>query len=303
MSAILLALLPFVFVGAVLLMSRALVKPRAPAARAEEPTCGKCGYIVRGIAGWTCPECGSDLREVGIVAPGLRKALGTPARLGIWALVATAPALILGAVGASYLAPWDVTSTRNRAIFIQSPAVNAVIHVGQEGRQRVMGRPAHNHPLPPQTMTLSLRNVQTSDDMTVDLASGAARFADATGKVVTGTLDTAFVAAWLNANGVNGPTQHAADVLAAVDDMKSNGGGGFRNFSPNAARGNQPDVVAHPASSPFVVPSPTAITPFLPFVLAAMLWLSGLPLVLRRRGSTRRVVWGRVESPRDANQA
>jgi len=31
--------------------------------------CGKCGYSARGLPGLDCPECGSDLREVGIVLP------------------------------------------------------------------------------------------------------------------------------------------------------------------------------------------------------------------------------------------
>jgi len=32
----------------------------------DAPRCGQCHYIVRGITSLTCPECGSDLREVGI---------------------------------------------------------------------------------------------------------------------------------------------------------------------------------------------------------------------------------------------
>ena len=28
--------------------------------------CGQCGYSVTGLTTFTCPECGSDLREVGI---------------------------------------------------------------------------------------------------------------------------------------------------------------------------------------------------------------------------------------------
>lgn len=31
-----------------------------------EPRCGKCGYLVRGLSALNCPECGADLREVGI---------------------------------------------------------------------------------------------------------------------------------------------------------------------------------------------------------------------------------------------
>ena len=34
-----------------------------------EPACGACGYSVRGLSTMICPECGSDLREVGIVPP------------------------------------------------------------------------------------------------------------------------------------------------------------------------------------------------------------------------------------------
>ncbi|HEY7119375.1 MAG TPA: adenylate/guanylate cyclase domain-containing protein [Tepidisphaeraceae bacterium] len=33
-----------------------------------EPACGNCGYRVRGLPSFTCPECGSDLRQVGIVS-------------------------------------------------------------------------------------------------------------------------------------------------------------------------------------------------------------------------------------------
>ena len=38
----------------------------------SEPSCGQCGYAVRGLPGFTCPECGSDLRDVGIVTPQMR---------------------------------------------------------------------------------------------------------------------------------------------------------------------------------------------------------------------------------------
>jgi lipid-A-disaccharide synthase-like uncharacterized protein len=41
-------------------------------ARPDVPVCGQCGYVVRGISSLTCPECGSDLREVGVLAPTRR---------------------------------------------------------------------------------------------------------------------------------------------------------------------------------------------------------------------------------------
>ena len=46
---------------------------RARQRKIREPVCARCGYVVRGIAELRCPECGSDLREVGIIAPGPRK--------------------------------------------------------------------------------------------------------------------------------------------------------------------------------------------------------------------------------------
>ena len=36
------------------------------------PSCGACGYSVIGLVNMSCPECGKDLRDVGIDLPGLR---------------------------------------------------------------------------------------------------------------------------------------------------------------------------------------------------------------------------------------
>ena len=35
----------------------------------SEMSCGGCGYAVRGLGGVNCPECGADLRKVGINRP------------------------------------------------------------------------------------------------------------------------------------------------------------------------------------------------------------------------------------------
>ncbi len=43
-----------------------LVKPESDTSVDAHSFCGKCGYSVRGLTTFQCPECGSDLRKVGI---------------------------------------------------------------------------------------------------------------------------------------------------------------------------------------------------------------------------------------------
>ncbi len=47
---------------------------------ATQSNCGKCGYLVTGLPTFQCPECGSDLREVGIVKQEIKAA---PRRFGM----------------------------------------------------------------------------------------------------------------------------------------------------------------------------------------------------------------------------
>jgi hypothetical protein len=50
------------------LASKAFLKRRIPepATVKSEPTCGNCGYLVKGLPSYTCPECGGNLGEVGV---------------------------------------------------------------------------------------------------------------------------------------------------------------------------------------------------------------------------------------------
>jgi hypothetical protein len=278
---------------------------RRPAATdPEHPTCGQCGYIVHGIEGFTCPECGGDLREVGIIPPGGRRPMGTAARLAIWTGLALPAGIFLGTILAPRVAPLDLIATRRRVVFIQSPAISQAIHVAQHGRRRVLGRPRvyGQTPVPMQTMILDLRPGRSDTGILVDMRTGTGRFVDASGRATEGALDAELVIAWLNVHGLTGAAvpAHARDVLAAIAEMDNppgRGGAAFSQFSPNPKRGRQPDVVAHPASPAFISPQNTRYTNAMPFALAGVVWLLGLPLVLRRRRSA-----ARVESPRHADQ-
>lgn len=65
------------------------------------PACGACGYEVAGLEQLRCPECGADLREVGIRTPqmGMMSArlLAVLAVLG-WTLILPVPAIFLSAI-------------------------------------------------------------------------------------------------------------------------------------------------------------------------------------------------------------
>lgn len=63
-----------------------------------EPRCGNCGYLVRGLAELNCPECGADLREVGITRFAAIKPWW---RITLWALGGIAG--FIAAVGATQL--------------------------------------------------------------------------------------------------------------------------------------------------------------------------------------------------------
>jgi hypothetical protein len=49
--------------------------------------CGRCGYLVAGLPGSVCPECGSDLFAVGIRMPSERPAMPRPLRAVLFTLV------------------------------------------------------------------------------------------------------------------------------------------------------------------------------------------------------------------------
>jgi len=91
-----------VFVAVLLLMAAApmLVVLRVQPARdmSNGGACGKCGYNVRGIESLACPECGADLREVGItgtVRPRTGLFVGASA---VWLFAMSVLALAAGLV-------------------------------------------------------------------------------------------------------------------------------------------------------------------------------------------------------------
>jgi hypothetical protein len=49
-----------------------VLRSRTTRQKPQQPACGGCGYPVQGLPGFICPECGCDLRTVGIRVPDQR---------------------------------------------------------------------------------------------------------------------------------------------------------------------------------------------------------------------------------------
>ena len=96
-----------VLVSGAILISLRLLRRSAP----TDPVCGRCGYNVRGLPTMTCPECGSDLRDVGIRTTQKPATASTTTRLVFQlALLGVAVAAVGGiAWAAVFSSVWPVS--------------------------------------------------------------------------------------------------------------------------------------------------------------------------------------------------
>lgn len=101
------ALAALALVGLVILGYRLARGPRV-----EQPSCANCRYAVVGLPGHICPECGSDLRVVGILQPGSIRPMGRLGWLIVWTCLLPLPAFIVSSVLIARVQPWTVTSQR-----------------------------------------------------------------------------------------------------------------------------------------------------------------------------------------------
>jgi len=61
--------------------------------------CARCGYAVRGVGSLSCPECGVDLREAGIVSPSMgRKRIAVWLFILLWTLCLPIPGCVLSGI-------------------------------------------------------------------------------------------------------------------------------------------------------------------------------------------------------------
>jgi hypothetical protein len=87
------------------------------------PVCGACGYSALGLASTTCPECGSDLRAVGVLTPHVpSQGAGLVANALLFTLLL---GFIAGVITTGLLALLPVRQTYERQVRLVSPQSKA----------------------------------------------------------------------------------------------------------------------------------------------------------------------------------
>lgn len=276
--------IPFFFFIVFGFVVAVLSRRAATASSSTEPACGNCGYCVRGISELICPECGSDLREVGIRTPGtgMPRPLTPRAKLVMWSTMMPLTCLSLLAPLAMIYGPNVLLTTQRRTIFCQAKYLNATLDVVRETRMVAMGRKPKIG-APPQKMTIKSASMNPMD---VDLATGNGKFTDRMGRTVAGAFNAKFIEQWLNAFGFIDPriAERADDLITAIKDMDTASSPGFLKLANDPQRGNLPSITAHP-SFMFTRTEPSGISMVAPVALTALIWLIGLPFFLKGRKS------------------
>ena len=106
------------------------------------PVCGQCGYGTRGLTGLACPECGADLREVGIVTPRARGQVGPAKFIGLWTLLLPVPMLVAVSLVLAFFAPHVTTWTTEESLRPESGSFD-LLRIGAEATRATSGPASH----------------------------------------------------------------------------------------------------------------------------------------------------------------
>ncbi len=145
-------LLVAVIVGAIVVsLVAAIVRWRD---RVRTPCCGGCRYPVEGLTSFTCPECGRDLREAGILVPGVRPRhrVHVAEMIAACAAVAVLGAVITAGVLAATPTGRQFTVQRTQSLVPASGSFGE-LHVSASARIRTQTGPLNL--VAAQSMTIS----------------------------------------------------------------------------------------------------------------------------------------------------
>lgn len=248
----LLATMVGVFLAWIAASARRPLRTKRPAL----PSCGQCGYIVRGIGSLNCPECGADLREVGIVVERPRnRRFRLVQFLVLWTLVMPLPAICISAVVAaawprqysstttlgfkSIAGSWQMldvelehrtTAQYRGATAITTSAINAgsshqsTVHVAT-------AQPAYLHAITATVHPNTAVGVSAQPlTIHVDPQTLAFHYTTPTGTVRCHPFDAAAAEAWLIAAGVAFSAMHLHEQAAELSSLIIGLAGGQMHF-------------------------------------------------------------------------
>lgn len=274
----------------------------------QDPLCGKCRYIVRGLSGDTCPECGSDLRQVGILPPGKRLFWKPLLICMTWSVVLPVVALGVSSLLVAYVLPCRHTQQMFRPVTIFMRAMPGNMSLTMAGHAIFWGgrnRPAVPTPaIPMQELTLSVQGSPGAPQVIslhVDWRTKAWRISPAGRPAIgrPGRFDDKAILAWLGRAGANTTDrdvqQLARDLLSAIDEIPQVQAqivppprpaptspvpyGTIRNFGPTSGTA----MPAMQVSAVYVVNTSQEIRWLIPVIGAFWLavWLLGLRQIAR----------------------
>jgi hypothetical protein len=251
----------------------------------DHPACGKCGYNVTGLESMVCPECGSDLREVGIMTPSQRPRpvdLGPLLPMLVWTLLLTGLAVaISGALTTN--APYLRETRVQRVIFAQLSYLQTTIQVEEVGTVTSWGRRSEGKPTHLRLSTGTNRATQ----LDVDLRDKSYEYWNKGGQHIQrpSGYGANAIAEWLNDAGFSTTDSRllsrADDIVMLVDQIQT-GPNGFVTLGkgPNEPFG----ITAHPAFS-FTYSTKWAALALLVFWV--MIWIVGIVFIVKRSRRTR----------------
>ncbi len=285
-------------VAVVLVAVLALLVVRRGKAGVTRPSCGKCGYAVAGLPTFTCPECGSDLREVGIVMP---RTGGSWGRVGwavvwsvLWLVVLPIPGFMLAARPIVASAPTVATVTTT--VTLSNPASEAytsVELVGTSTQTSGAGRSGARGAVQDVQLGLAAPHGQ-APALAVDPAALTSRWVTPKGEVHEDPFGPDVLAEWMASVGVDPNDGRVQQEIAYLDKLVRGAGQGSlasvrtgSEFS-SVASGSQTGTVSLAGAG-----TTMQKVRLLAFTMAGgwiVIWGVGLWLCLRRGKETRTTV-------------
>ncbi len=238
---------------------------------AASPACGRCGYSVVGLVVPTCPECGGDLRRVGVTG-GRRRSVADPF-VG-WTGAFTVAGVLLGAMLLTLTEGiLPVRRTYETTVDLHTAARSYTISAaGRTWSTRPIRLPVD---IDVETVVRGSA-VSVGSTLTADVAGGPVEWTDSAGRRVSaGPFGPAAVRRWLAANGVAGavPVAEVAAVCAAAREA---------SWARETLQVGPLSSLAGPTAIVSGLPADGPADLSLEFALAgALAWAAGVGLVWR----------------------